>query len=327
MLRVQARLGVWLVVLLLGLGAGTPDGRGDAARPGRHLLDVPAVGLRVRAPPGWHVTGRSLLDLVSPRPVLAVADFSLAGLSGEAGDSPHAALRRRGSQGALLVLLEERDEHFLNCFPARPRAFRLHLSGTGCYGRRGEELTFRSNGRSFYAFVSLGAAAPPASMRALEATLDSLHVGTRHLHPLAFRDRKSGLAFAYPALWSATRTRLDAITSPPQLVAVASYPLAVAPSKDSCPLPALARRPADGVLVQLREEINPRVARSFPARPKHFALPRLGRVECYGPRSARIRFRDAGRGFYAAISFGLRSTASTRRATLRLLDGLHISPS
>lgn len=323
----RSRLGAGLVILLLGLGPDTPAGGAAADQASRHRLDVPAVGLRLRAPPGWHVvTGRPLLDLVSPRPVLAVADFSLAGLAREAGDCPHAALRRRGSQGALLVLLEERDEHFLNRFPARPGAFRLHLSGTACYGRRGEELTFRSNGRSFYAFVSLGAAAPPGSIRALEATLDSLRVSPRRLHPLAFRDRKWGLAFAYPALWSSTRTRLDAIASPRQIVAIASYPLAVTPSKDSCPHPALARRPADGVFVQLREETNLRVARRFPTRPKHFALPRLGELECYGPRSARIRFRDAGRGFYAEISFGRRSTSTTRRATLRLLDGLHISP-
>jgi hypothetical protein len=323
----NTRIGIRLVLSLVALGVGMlachVSAGAATSRPGFH---VPAVGLGVRAPAGWQVTGRPLLNLVSPRPVLAVADFSLAGLPTDVGDCPRAALKRRGPRGALLVVLEERDEHYLNRFPPRPRAFRLHLSGTGCYGPRGEELTFRTNGRSFYAFASLGPAAPRRSVRLLERTLNSLRVGTRRLHPLVFRNRIAGLSFAYPALWSSTRTRLDAITSPPQLVAVASYPLAVRPSKDSCPHPALARRPADGVFVQLREETNPGIARSFPDRPRNFSLPPLGRVECYGPRGARLRFRQAGRGFYAYISFGPRATASTRRTTLRVLDGLQITP-
>jgi hypothetical protein len=289
-------------------------------------LRVPAVGLAVRLPAGWNASGRPLVDLVSPRPVLAVANFPLAGIPMDAGDCPRHALKRRGSRGALLVVFEERDEHYLNRFPPRPRTFRLHLAGTGCYGPRGQELTFRTHGRSFYAFASLGNAAPRRSVRLLERTLNSLRVGARRLHPLVFRSHLAGLSFAYPALWSVTRTRLDAITSPPQLVAAASYPLAVRPSKDSCPHPALARRPADGVFVQLREETNPVIARSFPARPRSFSLPPLGQVECYGPRSARIRFREAGRGLYAYVSFGPRATASTRRTTVRLLDGLHIAP-
>jgi hypothetical protein len=223
------------------------------------------------------------------------------------------------------VLLEERDVHYLNRFPPRPRGFRLHPDATGCYGRRGEELTFRTRGRAFYAFISLGARAAAGSVRLLEATLDSLRVGARRLHPLELRSRKGGVTVAYPALWSATRTRLDAVASPPQVVAVASYPLAVRPSKDSCPHSALARRPATGVFVQVREEPNAQVARRFPARPAHLDLPRLRTVDCFGPRSAVIRFRSSGRGFYAYVSFGPRSSSSTRQQTLDVLDGLRIA--
>jgi hypothetical protein len=239
------------------------------------------------------------------------------------GAIPRSELASHGSR-----VVAEAVGHPIECarlLDGETRAFRLHLSGAGCYGPRGEELTFRSIGRAFYAFASLGSAAPRRSVRLLEHMLDSFRVGTRHLHPLVFRNGRAGLAFTYPALWSVTRTRLDAITSPPQLVAVASYPLAVRPSKDSCPHPALARRPAGGVYVQLREETNARIARSFPARPRKFSLQALGQVECYGPRSARIRFRDAGRGFYAYLSVGPRATDSSRRTTLRLLDGLHIA--
>jgi hypothetical protein len=258
--------------------------------------------------------------------VLTVASFALAGLSTAVGDCPHAALRRRGPRGALLALFEERDEHYLNRFPPRPRAFRLHLYGTGCYGPRGQELTFRDHGRAFYAFISLGPAAPRSALHLLEATLNSLHFRARRLHPLVLRARKRGLVFFYPALWSATRTQLDATGVPPQLVAVASYPLDLRPSKDPCPQRALAQRPADGVLVQIREETSYRIAQRFPPRPKQFQLPPLHPVECYGPHSTTIRFRVAKRGFYALISFGPHASATTRRTTLRLLDGLHISP-
>ena len=133
----------------------------------------------MRVPAGWHATERPLVRLVAPRPVVAVASFSLAGLRAEAGDCPREALARRGPQGALLVLLEERDKHYLDRFPMRPRAFRLHPDATACYGRRGEEVTFRTHGRAFYAFVSLGAQAPRDSVRLLEATLDSLRVSAR----------------------------------------------------------------------------------------------------------------------------------------------------
>jgi hypothetical protein len=289
-------------------------------------FSLPGAGLQVRLPHGWHATGRALVGVVSPRPVLSVASFSLAGLAAESGNCPHAALQRRGSRGVLLLLFEERDEHYLNRFPLRPSAFRVRPAATGCYGLRGEELTFRSHGRAFYAFVSLGSAAPRDSLRLLEATLDSLRVAARRLHPLVFRDRKSGLSFAYPALWSATHTRLDAIASPPQLAAFASYPLAVRPSKDSCPHAAVARRPPDGVLVQLREETSHATAQRFPPRPRHFRLPALARVRCYGAHSATIRFRAAGRGFSVTVSFGPRASAGVRRATLRVLDGLHITP-
>jgi hypothetical protein len=331
-LLARPRCLAWVVTLTLLVAFVAPaavQARGSIEQfgAGEPLFRVPAVGLQVRPPRGWYATGRALAKLVAPRPVLALASFSLAGVPTQVGDCPRAALQRRGSRGVLVVLFEERDEHYLNRFPPRPSAFRVHLSATGCYGPRGEELTFRSHGRAFYAFVSVGSAAPRDSVRLLEATLNSLRIAARDLHPLVFRDRNGGLAFAYPALWSATRTRLDAIVSPPQLVAVASYPLAVRPSKDSCPHAALVQRPPDGVFVQLREETNHRTAQSFPRRPRHFQLPKLSPVECYGPRSAAIRFRVAGRGFYAFVSFGPRATATTRRTTLRTLDGLHISPS
>lgn len=323
--RRAVRVGAGLLLALLVLGPGTFDSRAVAAGASTAPFRVPAFGLLVRIPAGWHATDRPLVRLVAPRPVVAVASFSLAGLPAETGDCPRAALQRRGSRGALLVLLEERDAHYLNRFPLRPRAFRLHPAASGCYGRRGEELTFRTHGRAFYAFISLGARAAPGSVRRLEATLDSLRVGARPLHPLQLRDQRDGLTVAYPALWSATRTRLDAITSPPQLVAIASYPLAVRPSKDSCPHSALARRPARGVFIQVREEPDARVARRFPARPTHLRLPRLSAVECFGPRSAVIRFRASGRGFYAFVSFGPRPSPRLRRQALQVLDGLRIA--
>jgi hypothetical protein len=319
------RAGVGLLLALLVLVPGRFDSLALAAGSNAPPFRAPAFGLFGRAPAGWYATDRPLVRLVAPRPVLAVASFSLAGLPAETGDCPHAALRRRGARGALLMLLEEREEHYLNRFPLRPRAFRLHPYASGCYGRRGQELTFRARGRAFYAFISLGAQAPPASVRLLEATLDSLGVGARRLHPLELTDRTGSFTVAYPALWSATRTRLDAIASPPQLAAVASYPLAVRPSKDSCPHSALARRPAGGVFIQLREEPNASVARRFPARPAHLQLPRLRTVECFGRRSAVIRFRTSGRGFYAYVSFGPRTSSSTRQQTLHVLDGLRIS--
>ena len=177
--RRAVRAATGLLLVLVVLGPGRFDSRAAAAGSNPPPFRVPASGLLVRAPAGWYATDRPLVRLASPRPVLAVASFPIADLPAETGDCPHAALQRRGARGALLVLLEERDERYLGRFPPRPRVFRLRPYASACYGRRGQELAFRARGRAFYAFVSLGAKAPPASVRLLEATLDSLRVAAR----------------------------------------------------------------------------------------------------------------------------------------------------
>ena len=177
--RRAVRAATRLLLVLVVLGPGRFDSRAGAAGSNPPPFRVPASGLLVRAPAGWYATDRPLVRLASPRPVLAVASFPIADLPAETGDCPHAALQRRGARGALLVLLEERDERYLGRIPPRPRVFRLRPYASACYGRRGQELAFRARGRAFYAFVSLGATAPPASVRLLEATLDSLRIAAR----------------------------------------------------------------------------------------------------------------------------------------------------
>jgi hypothetical protein len=139
-----------------------------------------------------------------------------------------------------------------------------------------------------------------------------------------------GTAWRYPASWSATTAPLTPVTSPRQLLAIASYPLPRAPARsDGCrPTEALERLSPRGafVFVWSYGQLSPRdLAHDFPGRPRHFRLTRFAHYECMGP-SYMLRFRDAGRAFQVHVAFGPRATATTRATVLRILDGFRVQP-
>jgi hypothetical protein len=137
------------------------------------------------------------------------------------------------------------------------------------------------------------------------------------------------MSVRYPPGWFATRHALTPVTSPPQVLAVASYPL---PRNnrgaDGCePKEALDRMPATGALIFGWEygSITGRALRQFPPRPKRLTLTRFARYECLGP-SYMLRFRQAGRFFQIHVAFGKRASPATRAIALRILDGLQVRP-
>jgi hypothetical protein len=89
-LLARLRCLAWLVALMLLVAfaapvAGRARGQFEQIRAGGPTFSVPSFGLQVRLPRGWHATGRALLNIVSPRPVLALASFSLTGLPTQVG--------------------------------------------------------------------------------------------------------------------------------------------------------------------------------------------------------------------------------------------------
>lgn len=116
-----------------------------------------------------------------------------------------------------------------------------------------------------------------------------------------------------------SRTPLTPVSDPVQRFVLYNSP----------PLRSGVLAPTRGqVIAQLAEVVPPLatdIAR-FPARPKHFHLQALGRMEGFdGNRWAEIAFRDHGRGFYLFIGIGT-NAIGVEAELLRSLDSLIVKP-
>jgi len=129
-----------------------------------------------------------------------------------------------------------------------------------------------------------------------------------------------GISVRYPSWWHATAAPLTPVTSPVQVLAVASYPLPDnGRGADGCmPKEALDALPADGAFIY-GWEYGSLQGENFRPRPKHFALRNVVAFECLGPSYA-VHFRQAGRMFQIHVVLGSRASAYTRATVLRILD-------
>jgi hypothetical protein len=143
-----------------------------------------------------------------------------------------------------------------------------------------------------------------------------------------FRDR--GVSVRIPAGWDATRRPLTPVTSPVQVLAVASYRLPRGKDgADGCsPKEALDRLPAKGVFVFGWEYDRPALTgvrkSDFPPRPTHFELGRRTGFECLGA-SYVVHFRAAGRLFQVHIVLGPKAGDAERKTALRVLDSITVA--
>jgi hypothetical protein len=140
--------------------------------------------------------------------------------------------------------------------------------------------------------------------------------------------RANGVSFRYPLGWVATSAPLTPVTSPQQVIAVASYrlPTDVAGADGCEPKQALDAMPAGGAFIygfeygQVSARLGIRLS-EFPPRPVHFALGRPTHSDCFGqtPRYM-FRFSDAGHAFQLEVTLGGHTSQATRAALLRVLD-------
>jgi hypothetical protein len=144
-----------------------------------------------------------------------------------------------------------------------------------------------------------------------------------------FRDE--GISVRYPSNWHATRRTLTPVTSPVQVLAVASYALPEGRAgADGCsPKEALERLPANGVFLFGWEYDRPALAgvqrSDFPPRPDHFVLKGPTGFECLGP-SYVVTFREEGRLFQIHVVLGPKAGGDERATALKVLDSLEVSP-
>jgi hypothetical protein len=132
--------------------------------------------------------------------------------------------------------------------------------------------------------------------------------------------RAHGVSVRYPPGWTATSRALTPVTDPPQILAVASYPLPHDNrGADGCsPKEALDRLPADGAFI-FGWEFGAAQSPRPPPKPSRFKLTGFARYECLGPSYA-LHFRESGRWFQIHVALGPRAGAATRATVLRILD-------
>ena len=143
----------------------------------------------------------------------------------------------------------------------------------------------------------------------------------------------NGVSFRYSPGWVATAEPLTAVTSPQQIIALASFtfPKDVAAADGCDPKEALDRMPPTGAFVYGWEygQVSARIGilpSEFPPRPTHFKLTALAHYECLGQKPTyRLRFSDAGWAFQIHVALGNKATAATRTAVLRTLDSFSAS--
>ena len=143
-----------------------------------------------------------------------------------------------------------------------------------------------------------------------------------------FRD--DGVSVRYPRDWFATRRSLTPVTSPVQVLAIASYrlPRGNAGADGCSPTRALERLPPSGVFVFGWEYDRPALTgvrtSDFPPRPRAFELRGPKQFECLGP-SYVVTFREAGRLFQIHVVLGAKAGHDERATALRVLDSLKVS--
>lgn len=147
--------------------------------------------------------------------------------------------------------------------------------------------------------------------------------------PMSWRTFSAdGVSVRYPPGWFATAQPLTAVTSPQQVIAIASYRYRPDIARaDGCePKEAFDKLPATGAFIygwetgQLSARIGIR-ASDFPPRPKHFKLTGFGHYDCLGVAPGyMLSFSDHDNAFTIEIAFGKRATPATRATVLRILD-------
>jgi hypothetical protein len=146
-------------------------------------------------------------------------------------------------------------------------------------------------------------------------------------HLKTFRDDR--VSVRYPSDWDATRRRLTPVTSPVQVLAVASYRLPHGNRRayGCSPKEALDHIPSSGVFIFGWEYDRPGltgVRRSdFPPRPDHFELKDFTESECLGPGYV-LSFRERGRLFQVHVVLGPAAGAAERERAVQVLDSFAV---
>jgi hypothetical protein len=145
------------------------------------------------------------------------------------------------------------------------------------------------------------------------------------------RFRTSGISVEHPSAWFVTTRPLSDGVNPVYRFTVSTVRVHRTP-RDSGPcLPGIARQlPSSAVLVYLREALGAdrRIALPrMPPRPRPFRLPKRPNLCGFTTGASQwLGFKEAGRVFYLGVHVGPKASPTSRRAVIRLLNGMRIMP-
>jgi hypothetical protein len=140
---------------------------------------------------------------------------------------------------------------------------------------------------------------------------------TAGLPQRTFRDPTARISLNYPSAWHVTREAYAPFSDP--------VPRFVVYSDGTLNTGTLKPQPTQVIAVVVEGEPPlPLNLAGFPVRPRHFAIPHLGRMENFdGNRWGELTFREHGRAFYIFIGAGSSARAQLGQLS-RTLDTLKI---
>jgi hypothetical protein len=140
-----------------------------------------------------------------------------------------------------------------------------------------------------------------------------------------------GVTYTVPSGWHAAHGSLTPhLTNPREVLTVGTGPLPAGGRCAQFPSAALAAMRSTDGLVTVQERYGD--VRSFPARPRHFALntpvDQSEAVTCANNRAIRtywFEFREHGRGFHVLVAIGVSAPLARVSQALAVLDSLRIA--
>ena len=160
------------ILLLAGCGGGEAEPPGERSGTATEHVDR-ADAVAIELPAGWRAAKRPLTSVIDPREVLSAATLELPPRGDGCSHMPEAAVAALGPDDALVTIFE-RARFDPGGYPPRPARLRFEAdNGIACVSRPGVRaswISFRDQGRAFYALVALGSR---ASQREAVAVLNS----------------------------------------------------------------------------------------------------------------------------------------------------------
>ena len=147
----------------------------------------------------------------------------------------------------------------------------------------------------------------------------------------AKRFREHGISFSYPPAWFVTTRPLSFAGNPVYRFTVSSVRVRRTRSDRGPCLPGIAKQlPPSAVLAYAREALGADRRIALPRmrpRPRPFRLPKpFGLCGFTTGANEWLGFKEAGRVFYLGVHVGPKASPGSKRALLRLLNGMRITP-